>query len=248
MEVFLTQSAISIDDPRILVLVTRTSLFKGFTSDEVTEIVRCSRASVAYYEQGETVFHAGDKYGRLSLVLQGTLHVLYEDLFGSSTLIERLDPGNLLVPSYALASTEPMSISAVAQKETAALELDAGFVTRQCDKRCSHHMKMLRNIIDIIAEKNVRLTRRTQYLAPKTIRGKLAAYLTDEATMTESSSFTIPLNRQELADFLGVDRSALSAELGRMRREGYFEVKGRHFALNLRKLFYAEGGAKRDEA
>lgn len=250
LEDILTPQNISLDEPYLLDLLTRVSLFKGTTSDEVAEILRCSRASVERYAQHETIFRTGDKFDRLCLVLQGTVDVLYEDLFGSSTLIERIDVGSLLVPSYALASTEPMSVSAVAHKETATLELGSGFVTQMCVRRCSHHARMLSNIIGILAEKNVQLTRRTQYLAPKTIRGKLAAYLMDEATEAASPTFTIPLNRQQLADFLGVDRSALSSELNRMRREGYFEVDGRSFTLNVQKLLRSGGGdaVKRDGA
>lgn len=104
--------------------------------------------------------------------------------------------------------------------ETEVLFLNAARLLQTCPNSCVHHNRLIKNLLQISAQKNLTLSRRMLHTSSKFIRGRLLSYFSQERLRHGSLQFTIPFNRQQLADYLGVDRSALSNELSKMRRDG----------------------------
>jgi len=133
--------------------------------------------------------------------------------------------------AYAAIPDEPLMVDVIAAEDTTVLFLNLAKVLATCSHACPHHSRTSTNMTAIIARQSLSLSRRILHVAPKTIRGKTLAYLSDIAERTGKREFDIPFDRQQLADYLGVDRSALSAELSRMQKEGLIETRRSHFVL-----------------
>ena len=123
-------------------------------------------------------------------------------------------------------------VSAVAAEDTEVLFLNVERVLNTCPETCSHHSRLIRNLLTVSSRKNLDLSRRIFHTSSKSIRGRLLSYLSSQAVLLGKREFEIPFNRQQLADYLSVDRSALSNELGKMQREGLLEFHKNHFLLN----------------
>ncbi len=152
-------------------------------------------------------------------------------MWGNVSVVGFCEPGEVFAETYAIIRDEPMMIDVVAVEPTDVLFLDTAKIMSTCPKACSHHGQIGRNLNMIAAQKNLALSRRIFHSAPKSIRGKVLSYLSFIAAQANSDEFDIPFNRQQLADYLGVDRSALSAELSRMQSDGLIETTRSHFVL-----------------
>ena len=140
--------------------------------------------------------------------------------------------GQLFGEAYACMEKMPLLVSAIAVEESQVLMLNAHRVLQTCTSACDFHRRLVENLVGILAKKNLTLTRKIDQISKKTIRGKVLAYLSSEAGQQDSNDITVPFNRQQLAEYLAVDRSALSAELSRMQKEGIISYRKNHFVLN----------------
>ena len=143
---------------------------------------------------------------------------------GNKSILNRIVPGQVFGETYACIPGEKLLIGVTAAEDCQILFLEVGKIFHTCPDTCPCHEKLIRNMLMVMAKKNLELSRRSLHTAPKSIRGRLLSYFSQEMVQQGSSQFMIPFNRQELADYLGVDRSALSNELGKMRKEGIIEV------------------------
>ena len=208
----------------------KTDLFRGASRDEVEEMLRCLDMEIRCYQKGEAVLRAGDRTHRLGLVLSGGVTLENNDIWGNRTVLGHVGEGQVFAETYACLPEEPLMVNAVAATETQVLFLDVGRLFSG-QNNCMHQGVLVRNLLNIAARKNLALSRRSFYTSSKTIRGRLLSYLSDQAVLQGSRRFSIPFDRQQLADYLGVDRSALSNELGKMRREGLLTVRKNVFEL-----------------
>ncbi len=208
-----------------------TLLFKGIGSDEVQSVLGCLGARRKRYPKGAYLLHRGDRTSSLGLVLSGAVVMQAVDVWGNTSILGRASRGSVFAETYAAVKDEPLMVDVVALEQCEVLFLNVERILTTCSSACAHHALISRNLLAIFAQKNLALSRRAFAAAPKTIRGKLSAYLSFEAARYASDEFSIPFNRQELADYLGVDRSAMSAELGRMQKEGVLETRRSHFKL-----------------
>ena len=207
------------------------SLFAGLTQDEIAAILPCLSARQAGFRRGQFLLRAGDEVRFAGVVLAGEVELLQEDFWGNRNLLAAAGPGELFAEAFACAGLERMPVSAVAQLPSAVLLLDCRRVLRSCSNACPFHSRMVDNLLRGIAQKNLTLTQKIRYMTQKTTRDKLMEVLLDQAKAHHSAEFTIPFDRQSLADYLGVERSALSAEISRMRRDGLIESTGSRFRL-----------------
>lgn len=214
------------------IFLSRTALFRGVTAEAAAEMLRCLGAEERRYQKGQTILRAGEPTESLGLVLSGRAQMEMDDLWGNRSILDSAAPGSVFGETYACVPGEPLMISVTAAEDTDVLFLRVSRVLKTCPAACAHHSRLIRNLLALSAEKNLRLSRRMQHITPKTIRGRLLAYLSFQATRAGSLEFTIPFDRQQLADYLGVDRSAMSAELGKMRREGLLRTRRNRFALS----------------
>ena len=208
-----------------------TPLFTGSSPDEINEMLSCLGAYERRYSQGARIYCMGETIKMVGLVLEGSVRIESVDVWGNVNMIGVCNPGDLFGEAYAAAPDEPLLVDVVAAEDCAVLFMNLAKVVATCPHTCVHHERTSRNFPGIIAKQALALSRRLCHVAHKTIRDKVLAYLSDEAERVGSREFDIPFDRQQLADYLSVDRSALSAELSKMRKAGILETHRSHFVL-----------------
>lgn len=213
-------------------ILSSSPLFAGLTPAEVESVLSCLSLGVRQLPAHGYLFHAGDPADRMGLVLSGSLHILREDFWGRRAILTRLGPGELFGEAFALGAAR-VSISALAAEDSRLLLLDAERLRAPCPAPCFPHSRLFLNLTLILSEKNIALTEKIFCLTQRTTREKLLFYLSSRAGEVGSSRFSIPFNRQELADYLSVNRSALSEELCRLRDEGLLTFHRNSFELFL---------------
>lgn len=194
-------------------------LFRGIP--DLAAVLEKTGARVQNYEKGAVLLRRGETAEQMGVVLSGGGHIVREDFWGNRSIVGLAGPGDVFAESYHL-SGGVLEVSALAAAETQALLLDV---------RRAGETALLENLVALLAEKNRMLTEKIRHMSRRTIREKLLSYLSVQALRAGSAEFDIPLDRQQLADYLAVDRSALSAELGKLRREGLLETRRNHFRL-----------------
>lgn len=208
-----------------------TPLFEGASPDEIEGMLGCLDSRIKHYRAGAYIFRMGDTVPAVGLVLEGLVRMESVDAWGNVNVIAVDGPGQLFGEAHAAVPGEPIMVNVIAAEKTTVMFLNLKKVLTTCPRACPNHCRVSTNMTSIFARRNLGLSRRILHAAPRTIRGKVLAYLSYESERAGSPEFTIPYDRQQLADYLGVDRSALSAELSRMQRAGLIETKRSHFVL-----------------
>ncbi len=205
-------------------------LFSGLERSELGQVLECLGARTVPVRSGQILFHEGDRAQWLGIVLRGACRVTRTDYFGNRSIVAHIPPSGVFGESYACADrTLPVSVSA--DEDSTVLLLECSRIVSGCCGSCGFHARVLQNLLQLLAQKNLVLVRKMEILSCRTTREKLLAFLTDYAKTCGSREFTIPYDRQALADFLQVDRSGLSVEIGRLRREGRLECERSFFRL-----------------
>lgn len=214
-------------------LLLSTPLFHGIAQQELTSLLGCLQAKVVTAEKGAPVFLEGDEAGFIGLVLEGAVQIVRDDYYGTRSVISYAEPGDLFAEAYACGSTPVMPVSGYAVVQSKIMLFSCRKMLTVCTNACGFHNQLVKNLLQVVAERNVILSRKIQFMSQKTTRKKLMAYLSDQAKRSGSPEFTIPFDRQALADYLGVERSAMSAELGKLQKDGILATRGSHFTLYL---------------
>ena len=201
--------------------ISALPLFRGVPAEELPALLARASARTCAFQKGELLLRRGDVTRRLGLVLEGSVHIIREDFWGNRSIVGLAGPGEVFAESYALAG-EPLEVSVLAAAPGAALFLEADGLT---------DARLTANLLHLLARKNLMLTRKMRHMARRTTRDKLLSYLSAQALAAGSSEFDIPMGRQQLADYLAVDRSAMSAALGKLRDEGVLTFRKNHFRL-----------------
>ena len=183
------------------------------------------------YAKNEFIFHAGDKISVVGILISGNIHIIKEDFWGNRAILARLEPGDLFGESFSCVKTAKLPVSVVAVEDSVVLFIEYQKFTEPASKAQPFHAHLIRNMLQILAKKNIQLTQKLEHMVKRTTREKLMSYLSEQALKMKSQSFSIPFNRQELADYLSVDRSAMSNELCKMRDEGILAFHRSHFIL-----------------
>lgn len=211
--------------------LSKTVLFRGASPQEIRSMLQCLGAQQKQYQRRQTIYHAGDTVRSIGMVLSRSVSIENDDVWGNKSILEKAGPGQVFAQAYACVPGEPLMIQVVANEETDVLFLDMARVLQICTSACSYHNKLIQNLLTISCQQNLHLSRRIFHTAPKSIRARLLSYLSFCAAQAGCAEFDIPFNRQQLADYLQVDRSALSNELAKMQRDGLLQVKRSHFRL-----------------
>lgn len=233
-------------------IILNNPLFYNMDKDEITHILKCLGSVKKTFNKGDFIFLAGQSEPEVSILLDGKAQVIRESYWGDAMLIGALGPGDIFAETYACMGVNTIPVSVVAVENSEVLMLDLNRVVRTCNNSCAFHHRLIFNLLKVVAGKTAHLNKKMSYLTHKTIRGRLAAYFYDCAEQTMQNQynenkkenpgkieFTIPFSRTELADFLCVDRSAMSRELSNMKKEGILDYSGRKIVLlsNFRDLF-----------
>lgn len=213
------------------IFLSKTLLFRGASPEEVQAMLGCLKAEIRRFPRGSTIYRAGDTVTSVGLVLSGSVSIESDDVWGNKSILDHARSGQVFAETYACLPGEPLMISVVAAEAAEILFLDVSRVLHLCSDSCEFHGKLIRNLLSIASQKNLNLSRRIFHTSSKSIRGRLLSYLSFQATQHGSHDFEIPFNRQQLADYLSVDRSAMSNELSKMQRDGLLKVDRSHFTL-----------------
>ena len=216
---------------QFLPVLKRMRLFAGVGEEEIEMMLHCLGAKSAKYKKGEYVFRQGEYLSYLIVLVEGKLHIQSDDFWGNRSILNVIEIGELFGEAYTSPDSGAILNDVIALEHSTVLLLDIHRILTICPSACKFHSLTVKNLFFEIAEKNRRLVQKLDYMSKRSTREKLIAYLSEEAKRKNSSSFEIPFNRQQLADFLSVDRSAMSNELGKMREEGLLLFQKNRFTL-----------------
>ena len=206
-----------------------TPVFRGADAAQIQKMLDELSPGIKTYARGATICHAGETTATMGVVLWGRATIELCDAWGNRSIIERLEPGEVFAEAYACLPGEPLMVSVTADAPTRVMFLG---VSRMLSMGLEPEQAILTtNLLRIMARKNVTLSQRMMNISARTIRARLLSYLSQQAIRTGSSRFTIPFNRQELADYLGVERSALSAQMSKMKEEGLIDYRKNEFEV-----------------
>lgn len=210
-----------------------SSIFSQIAPAEIPSLLHCLLANEAHYEKGTFLCHYGDSINVLGVVLSGSIHIINEDFWGNSNLIAECGPGDIFAESYAIQPAQTLEVSILAAEFSSVLYLNVSRMMTVCGSACRFHNQLIQNLLTVLSEKNLMLNQKLNHMTKRTTREKLLSYLSAASAKSGSASFDIPFNRQQLADYFSVDRSALSAELSRLQSEGLLTFRKNHFTLSL---------------
>ncbi|MGN1115343.1 MAG: Crp/Fnr family transcriptional regulator [Candidatus Ornithomonoglobus sp.] len=212
-------------------ILKRSKLFAGINENEIEDILDCLSAKTQSYVRGEYIFRAGERISAVALLLEGCVYIQSEDYWGNLSILNKITEGEVFGEAYAVPGSGAALNNAAAKENSTVLFLDFNRILTVCSSACRFHSALIQNLFSLLAEKNRMLAQKLGHMSQRTTREKLLSYLSEQSARAESSAFDIPFNRQQLADFLAVDRSAMSNELCKMRDDGKISFNRNHFVL-----------------
>lgn len=209
----------------------KTALFRGISEPEAKDMLACLQVSYRLYRKSDCIYRAGRQTDALGLVLSGGVNIENDDVWGNRNILDHVGPGQVFAESYACVPEERLMVNVVAAQESEILFFKIEKLLGACSDACKCHSRLVQNLLSVIARKNLNLTRKIFHTSPKSIRDRLLSYLSFQAMQQGTRQFEIPFNRQQLADYLGVDRSAMSNALSKMKRDGLITFEKNTFCL-----------------
>lgn len=216
-------------------LLSKTMLFRGIEVEEIPAVLDSLGFEQKKFTKGEIIFRAGDIPASFGIVLSGSVIIENTDFWGNTSVLDKIKAGQTFGATYAFAEGKALMVNVVATEEAEVLFLHVKRLLGVQPQPCLHYNTLMKNLLSVFAQKNLHLSRRIFHTSSKSIRGRLMSYLSHQAASCRNWSFSIPFDRQQLADYLSVDRSALSHELGKMQKEGLLKTSKNHFELNAKK-------------
>ncbi len=212
-------------------VLKRTKLFAGVGDDEIASMISCLGAKPCTYKKGEYVLRQGEHLSDIIVLIEGSLYIQTDDYWGNRSILGKIGVGETFGEAYASPESGAFPNDIVAVENSLVIFFNVRRIITVCSAACHFHTLVIQNMFFSISEKNRNLVRKLGHMSKRTTRDKLISYLSEESKKQNSVSFTIPFNRQQLADFLSVDRSAMSNELCKMRDEGLLEFEKNQFKL-----------------
>lgn len=207
------------------------TLFNGISKENLLDMINCLEAKVQHYTKNQTIIIEGQKATDIGIVLSGEVQIVHMDYYGNRSLVTEIYPSQLFGESFVCADVKSIPISVIASDNSDIMMIDGKRIMQSCCNACEFHNQVIFNLLKVIATKNLIFHQKIEITSKRTTREKLMTYLLQQAKAKNTSSFTIPYDRQELADYLEVDRSGLSSEISKLRAEGILECKRNRFTL-----------------
>ena len=212
-------------------VIHQVALFRGMDEAELAAALSALSAKEKTYEKDETILYAGNVSEHMGLVLEGSVTIESNDVWGNRTILSHIEKGGTFAETYALLEDEPMLVDVIANEKSNILFLRIGSLNLLQQDISPWRVKLIGNLLRISSQKNLHLSGRSFHTAPKSIRGRVMAYLNSVSLQKNKIDFDIPFDRQQLADYLNVERSALSRELSNMQQDGLIIVRRNHFEI-----------------
>ncbi|MBE6536879.1 MAG: Crp/Fnr family transcriptional regulator [Ruminococcaceae bacterium] len=212
-------------------ILKKCPLFFGIAENDLLKMLPCLGAEIVKYDKRDTVFAEGSEAKNIGVLLSGGAESVRYDYYGNKSIINKIDPPEVFGEAFACAEAKSLPISIVAIDSSEIMLINCSHILHTCSNNCAFHQQMIYNLMKDLASKTVIFHQRIEVTSKRSTREKLLAYLGIVSQQKKSKSFKIPFNRQELADYLEVDRSGLSAEISKMRKEGILESERNYFKL-----------------
>ena len=212
-------------------ITEKCPLFSGVELNQIKILLNCLDAKQHKYGKDEFIFQADEPALHVGIVLSGSANVIQEDFWGNRTILTHVEPGELFGEAFSCAGTEKLPVSVIAAEASEIMLIDYRKIVTVCSSACAFHSRLIFNILQTLANKNITLTRKIEHVSQRTTRKKLLSFLSEQAMKAKNNKIIIPYNRQELADFLCVERSALSRELALMKKDGLLDYEKNRFVL-----------------
>ena len=212
-------------------VLKRTKLFSGVGEEDIASLLSCLGARKKEYKKGEYILREGEHISDIFILVEGKIHIQKDDYWGNRSILSVISVGEMFGEGYAAPESGALLNDVVAVEDSSVIFFDVKRILTTCSSACRFHNMIVQNMFFAISDKNRRLVQKLGHMSGCTTRTKLISYLSEEAKRQGSSAFTVPFNRQQLADYLCVDRSAMSNELCKMRDEGMIKFEKSRFEL-----------------
>lgn len=212
-------------------ILSRSPLFSGIDERNLSGLLSCLKAKTVSFGKKETVISEGDEAKYIGIVLSGSLQISRVDCYGNRSILGLLGESEIFGEAFACAETESIPLTVTAKEKSEVMLIDCNHILHTCSNSCSFHQQMIFNLMRDLARKTIVFHEKIDIISKRSTREKLLTYLNIQAKKNSSMSFTVPFDRQGLADFLEVDRSGLSAEISKLRAEGILESRKEFFRL-----------------
>ena len=212
-------------------ILQRSQLFAGVGEANIEAMLDCLSANLRDYKKGEYVLREGERVDNVMLLASGSLNIQKDDFWGNRSIVNHISAGEMFGEAYIAPESGPILNDVIALEDSVVMFFDFRKILTVCSSACKFHTTVIQNLFFAISEKNRQLVQKLGHMSKRTTRDKLISYLSEQAKRSGSSTFSIPFNRQQLADFLCVDRSAMSNELCKMRDDGLLTFDRNTFSL-----------------
>ena len=212
-------------------VLKRTKLFSGVGEEDIASLLSCLGARKKEYKKGEYILREGEHISDIFILVEGKIHIQKDDYWGNRSILSVISVGEMFGEGYAAPESGALLNDVVAVEDSSVIFFDVKRILTTCSSACRFHNMIVQNMFFAISDKNRKLVQKLGHMSGRTTRAKLISYLSEEAKRQGSSAFTVPFNRQQLADYLCVDRSAMSNELCKMRDEGMIKIEKSRFEL-----------------
>ncbi len=212
-------------------VLEKTRIFAGVSEEDIFSMLSCLDARLCIYKKGAYVLRQGERISDLMVLVDGTLHIQRDDYWGNRSILEQIAAGEMFGEAYLSPESDVLLNDVIAVENSAVMLFNGKKLLTTCPSACRFHSRIVQNIFFAVSEKNRKLVQKLGHMSRRSTREKLLSYLSEEAVRQGSPRFSIPFNRQQLADFLSVDRSAMSNELGKLRDAGFLKFDKNYFEL-----------------
>ena len=211
--------------------VKDAAIFREMSEEEIATALEQLSANRKRYQKGASILQAGTTTDRMGLVLSGSVTIENNDIWGNKTILHYVGAGDIFAETYGLLAEVPLLVDVIANEDCQILFLRIGNLRTMASGESAWTNKLVINLLTISANKNLTLSRRSFHTSPKTIRGRVMSYLNSVAIQKGKREFDIPFDRQQMADYLNVERTALSKELAKMKADHLIDFRKNHFVL-----------------
>ena len=215
---------------KYLNILQKCPLFDGISSQDLPKMLTCFDARVESFDKKYTVMAEGSNKNYIGVVLSGSVQISRSDFYGNRSIISSSEEGELFGEAFACAQVE-LPVTVTAAEQSTVMLIRGDHILYTCSNHCSFHQQLIFNLMKSLAQKNIQFHQNIEILSKRSTAEKLTAYLDIQAKKNKSNSFDIPFDRQELADYLQVDRSGLSVQISRLIEQGVIRCKKNHFEL-----------------
>lgn len=212
--------------------ISKTALFNGCPSEDIQRLSKHLNFRIMKYKKRNIIFSEGSIINDICIVLSGSVRVEHNDILGNKSILNIFEKGGVFAEAYACIPNEPLMIDVVANEDCEILFISIPKLFCPCNE-CHFQNQVIQNLVIIGARQNLQLSRRILHTTSKSIRGRLLSYFSQQIVSQGSNKIIIPFDRQQLADYLNLDRSALSKELGKMKKEGLIEYNKNFFDIKI---------------